>query len=234
MKVEREISGVALPFAAGVALSAWTGHLLHIRPCISAGLAMAIILASTGFLLFNNHRQISSGLSWSAICICLISCGIFCGQTSELLSLSGPYSDQFMESIRRIGHITGRLIDRINFKDPDTNAIMKALIIGDRSDIPAHITESFRSSGASHILALSGLHLGMIHFIFSKILSLAGNSQKAQLLRSGLIIIICGLYTIATGAGASIVRAYLFIILGERPGSQKASEAPAPSSCLPC
>lgn len=214
--MEREISRVVLPFAAGVAMTVWSGHVSHIRPCFYSGLTMAVILISASFLLFSRNRQIPPSVLRSAICICLASCGILCGLTSELLSSSRPYADSIMESIRAMGRETGRLIDGIDFKNQDTNAILKALIIGDRSDIPAHITESFRSSGASHILALSGLHLGIIHYIFSKILSLSGNSPKAQMLRSGCIILLRGLYTLATGAGASIVRAYLFIIIGER------------------
>ena len=76
-----------------------------------------------------------------------------------------------MESIGTLETKTGEMIDSIRFSNPDTNAIIKALIIGDRTDIPKHITEAFRESGASHILALSGLHLGIIYGILTKLLS---------------------------------------------------------------
>ena len=109
----------------------------------------------------------------------------------------------------------GKAIDSISFHSRDTNAIIKALLIGDRSDIPAHITEAFRESGASHILALSGLHLGIIYAISTKLLSFIGNSLWARGIRSIATVLICGFYTLATGAGASITRAFLFILIGE-------------------
>ena len=113
------------------------------------------------------------------------------------------------------GTATGEAIDRIRFTDPDTNAIIKALIIGDRSDIPRHVTDAFRESGASHILALSGLHLGIIYGILTRLLSFMGNSPAARLARSLATVLTCGLYTLATGAGASIVRAFIFILFAE-------------------
>ena len=216
MKVEREISGVALPFAAGVVLSVWSGHLLCTRPYISAGLICSFIITSVAFLLFSYRKPVSSDILKIAMCTGLVSCGSLCVLTSELLSISHPGTDRILDAIESLGTATGEMIDGIGFSNRDTNAIIKALIIGDRSDIPAHITEAFRSSGASHILALSGLHLGIIHYICSRILSIIGNSPQAQSIRSVSTVLLCGLYTLATGAGASIVRAFLFIMLNER------------------
>jgi competence protein ComEC len=73
----------------------------------------------------------------------------------------------------------------------------------------------FRESGASHILALSGLHLGIIYGIISWLLSFLGNSPYANKARAFLIIASCGLYTAVTGAGASITRAFFFILIRE-------------------
>ena len=42
-----------------------------------------------------------------------------------------------------------------------------------------------------------------------------GNSQKAKAVRSVILICTCGFYALATGAGASIVRAFIFILMGE-------------------
>ena len=42
-------------------------------------------------------------------------------------------------------------------------ALVTALLTGDRSGLSAGTTKAFREAGAAHILALSGLHLGIIY-----------------------------------------------------------------------
>ena len=42
-----------------------------------------------------------------------------------------------------------------------------------------------------------------------------GNSKPSQAIRSFTLVSICGFYMLATGAGASIVRAFIFIVIGE-------------------
>ena len=77
------------------------------------------------------------------------------------------------------------------------------------------ILAAFRKSGASHILALSGLHLGVIYICIRRLLAPTGNSLPASILRSTLTVGLCGFYTMATGASPSIVRAFLFILIHE-------------------
>ena len=74
---------------------------------------------------------------------------------------------------------------------------------------------SFRDSGASHILALSGLHLGIIYGILLKVTSIFGKHPSVKAVRSLIIISLCGIYTLATGASPSLVRAFLFILVNE-------------------
>jgi competence protein ComEC len=62
------------------------------------------------------------------------------------------------------------------FQSPDTGALLKALLTGNRSSLSPAVIEAFRTSGASHILALSGLHLGIIYAIFSKGLAVLGTA----------------------------------------------------------
>jgi competence protein ComEC len=103
----------------------------------------------------------------------------------------------------------------MNFNDMQTKGIMTALLTGDKSWLSEDTVTAFRSSGAAHILALSGFHLGIIYALISRTLSILGNSRSSKLIRSILIILLCGIYTSATGAGPSISRAFLFILIGE-------------------
>ena len=59
--------------------------------------------------------------------------------------------------------------------DAPSTGILRALIIGDKSDIPQDIRENFNRAGLGHILAISGLHMGIVatlsFFIFRWMLS---------------------------------------------------------------
>lgn len=107
------------------------------------------------------------------------------------------------------------IIDSIDYGDPVCNAVAKALFTGDRSGIDSRTTGIFRQSGASHLLALSGMHMGVIYVILSRILSIAGNSPAIRHTRSVLTIAGTGFFTLMTGASDSASRAFLFIMLNE-------------------
>lgn len=95
------------------------------------------------------------------------------------------------------------------------NALSAALFTGDRSTMEKDLVRDFRIAGAAHMLALSGMHLGIIYLIISRIMSLLGNSVPMRKIRNIVIIILTGTYTIACGAAPSLVRAWLFIFLRE-------------------
>jgi ComEC/Rec2-related protein len=117
-------------------------------------------------------------------------------------------------SSRTLGGLR-HLIGSLPVSSDTTRGLILALLTGDRSGLTAEQTAAFRASGASHILALSGLHLGVIYLIVSRLLSVLGNSIPARRVRSVLTILLAGWYTLATGAGPSIVRAFLFILIHE-------------------
>jgi competence protein ComEC len=57
----------------------------------------------------------------------------------------------------------GRLIEAVDEeKFTDEKAVLKALIFGDRSGIERDLRERFNRSGAGHLLAISGLHVGIV------------------------------------------------------------------------
>ena len=215
MEAERDMAMVALPFAAGVAIIVLGSSMLRFDPTIYSWLFCLTIPLALAFLAHPAHRTIHPGYLRMTIGLCLASCGALCALAAEATAETEFHSVWLVEHISGFAPTMGNAIDSVGFSSPDTSVILKALIIGDRSDIPPHITEAFRSSGASHILALSGLHLGIIYGIISRTLSILGNTQHAQVIRSVSICVMCGLYTLAVGAGPSILRAFLFILLGE-------------------
>ena len=47
----------------------------------------------------------------------------------------------------------------------DTSAFLKTLLLGDRSDLDQETYQNYINAGAVHILAISGLHVGIITWI---------------------------------------------------------------------
>ncbi|MBR5567772.1 MAG: ComEC/Rec2 family competence protein [Bacteroidales bacterium] len=203
MRVEREIEGIALPFAAGVALSVYSGA----APSYAA-LSLLPILP----LLLPAHRKWPPAAVRFLLTLCTFGCGLLIGATANILEIS---SLKNVSSIRGLGFAMQDIIDSIPFRNTETNAVIKALLTGEKNGLSRETAEAFRASGASHILALSGLHLGIIYGIVSKCLQFPGNHRKVRIARSIICILTCGIYTLATGAGASITRAFIFILIGE-------------------
>lgn len=213
MTEERDIAGFALPFAAGALLASLIPYdgICRLSGLTGIFLILTTALASSGRFL--DQRRI---LQMSAIGITALCTGILASCAASACSISSIEKTTGLRTIAlqfREGLIT--LIDSLDFQEKDTGALLKALLTGDRTSLPRELTQAFRDSGAAHILALSGMHLGIIYGILTWILHGAGNDIRIKRLRSAILVCACGFYTLATGAGESITRAFLFILLNE-------------------
>ncbi len=91
--------------------------------------------------------------------------------------------------------------------DDDSFGVSMALILGQKEFLSPQIRSAYSGTGAMHVLAVSGLHVGIIYLILMAGLKWIGKSQISRLLR--LILIIAGLwsYAIITGLSPSVMRA---------------------------
>lgn len=214
MDVEREIAGIALPFTIGAVITVCTVKSFCSGGFVVHELAFAACFVSLCGLLLRKSLSLGDGAVRTLLILSACSCGALSGAVS---AYHIPFADcsSVEEYAIGFGLRMQNIIDSIPFSSDRTNALLKALLTGERSTLSPELAEAFRDSGASHILALSGLHLGIIYGIFSKVLFFTGNSVAGRRMRSAGIVILCGFYTLATGAGPSIVRAFIFILLGE-------------------
>lgn len=102
-------------------------------------------------------------------------------------------------------------------------SVLSALTIGYKNDLEEEVLSSFSAAGVSHILALSGLHVGFICLFFNFLLKrVSQKSQMIETLGKILLVIILWLFSFIVGSSPSVVRAVmmfsLFIIssLGRR------------------
>ena len=183
---------------------------------------LAILVIATALLCA--AAQFSHGSS----CRVLIPAAVFAAGLCRGLQWGLTGGGDWIERSQLINSAFDALrgsIGKLGLSD-NARALVTALISGDRSDIPGDIREAFRISGASHILALSGLHLGIIYGLISGLFSLAGRKPAIVKIRSAATTLLCGIYAVVTGAGPSITRAFLFILLRESARATGRSSAP--------
>ncbi|MCM8792172.1 MAG: ComEC family competence protein [Candidatus Omnitrophica bacterium] len=94
-----------------------------------------------------------------------------------------------------------------------SSCLLNAIIIGDRSGTLFNIKDVFLKTGTIHILAISGLHIGIVGFIALLILKILRIPRKIRYI---LVIFILIIYCILTGASPSVLRATIMgiVILG--------------------
>jgi len=92
------------------------------------------------------------------------------------------------------------------FKDNEL-AVVNALLLGQRQTISSDLIEDYSDAGAIHILAVSGLHVGIILLILTFLFKPLHRFKKGKLIASILIICLLWMYAIIAGLSASVVRA---------------------------
>lgn len=94
-------------------------------------------------------------------------------------------------------------------------AVASALILGYKDSIDAQLKSAYSSAGAMHVLAVSGLHVGVIFLIFSQLFSFFEKFKFGKIIKGTLLILILWSYAILTGLSPSVMRAatmFTFIV----------------------
>ena len=139
-------------------------------------------------------------------------CGLTVFCIHSLGSAGGIMAPAFID---KAGESMGDFIDKLPFGKSTTGELLKAFLQGDKSGLGREMTTTFRKAGASHLLALSGLHMGIIYMILDRLSGLAGRSPAMRKVRYFLLIGASLFFTLMTGASPSIFRAFLFILMRE-------------------
>lgn len=98
----------------------------------------------------------------------------------------------------------------------DEKAIANAILIGNKDLLDDKITRAYATSGAMHVLAVSGLHVGIIYVIFGYMLSFLKKNRWKKAIPF-LLIALIWFYALITGGSPSVLRAatmFSFISLG--------------------
>jgi competence protein ComEC len=92
----------------------------------------------------------------------------------------------------------------------ESGAFLRAILLGDRSELPKKLNESFRNSGTMHILDISGLNVALIAAVFLYFFKLLRIKRKIYYTLTMLLLVFL---MILTGSSASVVRATIMCIV---------------------
>ena len=95
---------------------------------------------------------------------------------------------------------------RLGFEG-DGLSLLSALTVGEKRDFPQELKENYTAAGASHILALSGLHLGIIYMLLTLLFPYRGRNRLVVLLRETVVVAALWAFAYVAGLPASVVRA---------------------------
>ncbi len=96
--------------------------------------------------------------------------------------------------------------------------VVAALTLGYRKELNPETKDYFASSGAMHVLAVSGLHVGIIYFMFTFLFSPLRNKKYGRIFYTFLIAALIWIYAILSGLSPSVQRAavmFTFILTGQ-------------------
>jgi len=208
MEGAKSIEALTLCYTAGVV----AGTLVSGAGQGAAGGAALMVLALSPVLFRTALKRSPDTLAIPILLAAFVMAGWF---SAHLARIGYPESSALEGFALKTADRLRTFIDTLPFPHAETPALLKALLTGDRSPLSPETVGAFRRSGASHLLALSGLHMGILYLLLDWFTRAWGHTRAALRIRAALLISAAAFFTLMTGASPSLVRAFLFITLSE-------------------
>lgn len=125
-------------------------------------------------------------------------------------------NDQILQKIAGVSTLRGKaekvrnhIISKLKESPltPNELSIIQALILGQKKDISKEIYQDYAAAGAIHILAVSGLHVGIVYFILLFLFKPITHLPYGDTVLSILVVICLWGYAFITGLSPSVIRA---------------------------
>lgn len=118
----------------------------------------------------------------------------------------------FDKSIQNIRQTLGNYYSKSSYSEVSIS-LAKALLLGQKSSLDSNTKENFSNSGIIHILAVSGLHVGLIYVGLSYLLNLISWVRRHRAVKACILITILWVYAAVTGFSPSVCRASLMLTI---------------------
>lgn len=100
----------------------------------------------------------------------------------------------------------------------DELAVLTALTLGDKSQLSNVVLEQYSHAGAMHILAVSGLHVGIVYLLVSFCLKLLKDNKIMRWIKASVLLLVIWSFAFISGLSPSVQRAscmFSFVIIGK-------------------
>ncbi|CAM4308573.1 ComEC/Rec2 family competence protein [Gillisia limnaea] len=107
------------------------------------------------------------------------------------------------------GQVRNKIISELRRHEfaPQELAIIQALLLGQRQDISPEIYSNYAAAGVIHILAVSGLHVGIILLLLNHLLKPVERIRYGKPIKAILLIFLLWGFALLAGLSPSVVRA---------------------------
>lgn len=102
-------------------------------------------------------------------------------------------------------YLTARITNAVN---GESGKLLAAMLLGAKEVLPEAVTRDFGRAGVAHLLALSGLHIGILALLADRLLRLLAVGKRVRIVLTLLFLCV---YFLMTGMAFSTLRALLMI-----------------------
>ncbi len=105
--------------------------------------------------------------------------------------------------------------------NPQAAGLAEALVIGYKNNLDAELLDQYSKTGVVHIIAISGLHIGLIYALLKLLTRALPKKGRLRWLRFTIIFASIWIFSLMAGGQASILRSavmFSFILIGENIG----------------
>ncbi|MDP9229277.1 MAG: ComEC family competence protein [Bacteroidota bacterium] len=138
-------------------------------------------------------------------------------KTDEFVLIPEKNDSWFMKFIfstrEKVLHILRNYI-----KEEKELGLAEALLIGYKDDLDKNLVQSYSNTGVVHIIAISGLHLGLIYWLLVLLMKPLKKRKTLRWLRPVIIIVALWLFSLLAGGQPSVLRSavmFTCIVLGD-------------------
>ncbi|MHA4843355.1 ComEC/Rec2 family competence protein [Flavitalea antarctica] len=86
------------------------------------------------------------------------------------------------------------------------SGLAQAILIGYKDNLDKELVQAYSNTGVVHVIAISGLHIGLIYGILLLLTSTLRNSSAGRIIQLAIVITCIWIFAIVAGASASVVR----------------------------
>jgi competence protein ComEC len=124
-----------------------------------------------------------------------------------------------------ISHMRNNILSILDeaFPVSPERALAKALLVGERAELDKTLVQAYSDTGVIHVIAISGLHLGLIYGMLIMVLRPFTRKRNGKLLVNASIAIALWIFTLICGASPSVVRSavmFTSLLVGDSIGSE--------------